>query len=207
MAAGFFNYSGWGIAMAEYIISTSGNVYGSQSHSSTEPTYHSMIKTDSSQFVFVGSIEQNDEWDIFLYKLNSDLSSAEPVNDTITYDYLCDDLPIVSDTIDLSQCGIITGTGEIPTPEEYYASLETIPVKVHPNPAKDRIKMEIGKSGVYKGYRVRCYYTSGRIMYENTIVSETGQLDVDVSEWQSGIYVVVVTSDNGKQGSAKFVVE
>ncbi len=206
MAAAIYGFSFYNIAMGEYIVSSSGNVYGSQFHPNTTPAFHTMVKTDSSQFVFAGEIKQDEEWDMFLYKLNDDLSSADYVNDTITYDYLCDNLPIVSDTIDLSACGIITGMEEIPTPGEYYASLQNIPINVQPNPANDKVKLEIGNMG-YKGYRVWCYNTSGQVMYESTVGSDTEQFEIDISQWQSGIYIIVVTDGKGKKGSVKFVVE
>jgi len=196
------------IEMGEYIVSSTGNIYESQFHLNTVPAYYSMIKTNNSQFVFTGEIEQDDEWDIFLYKLNNDLSSAEPVTDTITYDYLCNDLPIVSDTIDLSQCGIITGTGEIPTPEEYYANLSTIQVIIQPNPARDRVMVQFGNTGDIGGQlHLKCYNTAGWLMFEQDVYSGNDSIELKIQNWQSGIYVVVVTSDDGKQGSAKFVVE
>jgi len=196
------------IEMGEYIVSSKGNVYESQFHANTVPAYYAMLKTDDSKFVFAGVIQQDSEWDMLLYKLNADLSSADPVEDTITYDYLCDNLPIVSDTIDLSQCGIITSTGEIPTPEEYYANLSTIQVIIQPNPAQDRVMVQFGNTGDIGGQlHLKCYNTAGWLMFEQDVYSGNDSIELKIQNWQSGIYVVVVTSDDGKQGSAKFVVE
>jgi hypothetical protein len=209
MVSGFVNYHIWNddqIDILNFVMSSTGNLYEHQILLNTEPTINSVIKTDNNQFVFTGGIKQAGEWDILLYKLNADLSSVEPVEDTITYDYLCDNLPIVSDTIYLDDCGIITDLKEIPTPTEYYSYISTIPVHIFPNPATSGITFEFENTEYHKDILLRCYDINGRLVFEQALPPGQTQIKTSVSNWQSGIYVAVANSREGGTGKEKFVV-
>jgi len=210
MVSGFVNYhisNDDQVDILDFVMSSTGNLYEHQIILNTEPSMNSVIKTDENQFVFLGNIKQGEEWDILLYKLNADLSSADPVEDTITYDYMCNNLPIVSDTIDLSTCGIVTSTGEIPTPEEYYSNLAVIQIRVMPNPASNRVAIQFENIDELASLHFKCYNTSGALMLEKNLAKGTMELNLNISDWQSGLYFLVVNSDKGKKGSAKFIVK
>ncbi|MCF6342185.1 MAG: hypothetical protein L3J31_05205, partial [Bacteroidales bacterium] len=124
--------------MGEWTMDSSGTVYNYQNHPGVSTPLNPTINTVDNKFMFMGRI-QNTTMDILLYKLNADLSQAAYDTNTYVYDSLCDDLPIVSDTIYLDNCSIITDMEEIPTPQEYYSFITTIPVHIFPNPATSGI--------------------------------------------------------------------
>lgn len=205
-SAHFAYFSGDG--MAEYLVSKSGNVYNPEKYLNSRPFFQNVIQTSDSNFVFAGTRKLEGEWDNFMYKLDDSLNSVAPIpDDTIIYDYLCDDLPIASDTIDLSTCGIITGTEEIPTPEQYYASLKTIRLKVSPNPAKKNLNLEIEANNGQNDILLRFYQSTGQLVSERFYKPGNQQIVIDVSPWQRGMYIILATDSKGRKGSVKFIVK
>lgn len=206
VASGHYAHiSGYG--MNEYLVSKSGNVYNPQFYLDSSPFFQNVIQASDSNFVFAGTRKLEDEWDIFMHKLDDSLNSVDPVpDDTIIYDYLCDNLPIVSDTIDLSTCGIITGTGEIPTPGQYYAKLKTISVKVSPNPVSTLLHLVIGDNNRQSATLLRFYHSSGQLVHKQLLPSGQKNMVIDVSSWPKGMYIAVAINNDGNKGSVKFLV-
>ena len=192
--------------IGEWTMDTSGYVYAYQNHPGAFSISHPTTKTNEGQFVTVGK-KMNETIDILLYKLNADLSQAEFDTSTIVYDSLCDSLPIVSDTIYLDNCSIITGIEEVPTPQEYYAFIKTIPVDVFPNPATTDIVFELGNTGLHKNISLACFDINGKLVFEQTVQPGQTQIKSSVANWKSGMYIAVTSSSTGGTGSAKFVVK
>ncbi len=74
-------------------------------------------------------------WDTYLYKLNDSLQEDTLYNVQLTYDSLCPN-NIVSDTITLN-CGIWVNTNEP------YTTKEGSKLIIYPNPATDKINIQL----------------------------------------------------------------
>ena len=187
------------------LLDTSFNVFGYQYNQLTIPD-NKMQQTYNNDFVFSSNtLENNGKRDILLYKIKSNLSNAEYDTITYVYDSLCDH-QIVSDTIRLDECGIITDLKEIPTPTEYYSYISTIPVRIFPNPATSGITFEFENTEYHTNILLRCYDINGKIVFEQALPPGQTQIKTSVSNWQSGIYVAVAISRTGGTGKGKFVV-
>jgi hypothetical protein len=109
-----------------YVIDTAGNLYNFQSKPNTTITH--LIKSSDNNFVLASSIQKpNNDQDIYLYKIDENLESVPFDNTPYVYDSLCP-TPIQSGIIDLTSCMVWTGTEEVPSPQQYYATIAQIPV-------------------------------------------------------------------------------
>lgn len=167
------------------------------------------VVSDSTNLIAASLMELpiTSNYDILLSKLNSDLSSAPIDTNTYEYDYLCNDLPIASDTIYIDNCSIITDIGEVPTPKQYYSSLKTIPIHIFPNPASSGITFEFGNTEHHKNIVLRVMDINGQIVFEQKLPNGETQINTSVSSWQSGMYIATASSRRGGSGNGKFVVK
>ena len=140
-----------------------------------------------------------------MYKINENLESVPFDTNQYTYDSLCPH-QIQSGNIDLSDCLIVTDIGETPTPEEYYAKIKTIPIMAFPNPADDNITFGFENTNLHKNMQLECFDVFGRKVHKEKIY--TGQLEseINISQWNEGLYVSVVMSEGKVLGKVKFVV-
>jgi Secretion system C-terminal sorting domain len=190
----------------KYITDTSGNIYDIQSNQSTGGG-REIIKNENNNFIIgIGFKEGKSDYDVLLYKIDENLESVPYNPAQFTYDSLCP-YQISSGTVDISDCMVMVNTEETPTPEQYYASLKTIPIKAFPNPAKEMITFALQNTDKHKNIRLECYDIFGRQVHEQKIY--TGQLEAEanVSAWRSGMYVTVVKSNGKIVGKGSFVVE
>jgi len=204
IASAKFGNAGYENPFGEWIMDTLGNIFQYQSHENAGGNITPIIKTTDDKYCFAYQYNYSD---ILLYKLNADLSQAEIDTNSYNYDSLCDDLPIVSDTIYLDNCSIVTSIDEAPTPSEYYASLKTINIIVMPNPANNAITFEVESSGYHNNIVLTCYNVSGQKIFEKYVEQNQATVKTSITNWQSGIYVVVASSENGGYGNSKFVVK
>jgi hypothetical protein len=165
---------------------------------------YTFIKTFNNRFI-VGGTSQ-DRQDIILFKLTDSLEYDEPFPFILNYDYLCPD-PIVSKTIDLSDCEVIVNVEDIPTRKEYNARISLIPITPAPNPAKDFVRFLLENTEHHKNIRVVCYDIFGRQMAEIPVNSGVNETGLSISGWRPGLYMAVVYSGNKQMGKARFVVE
>ncbi len=194
--------AGWGSSGFNdkiYKLDSLGNILkqklliGTQWPGLTEVTY------DEKLLYFVETVDQDDNFDVFLFKLNQDLESDSVYNQWFNYDSLCQD-QIVSDTIPIEGCGLIVGNDEI------YPDTKTKDVlEVFPNPTSKSfvVKSAYMKSG---GILQLINMQGQNVMLEN-VPSGTTNYQVDVSGLTKGIYLVRFKSDKGKEVTAKLVVE
>ncbi|MCF8345165.1 MAG: T9SS type A sorting domain-containing protein, partial [Bacteroidales bacterium] len=183
----------------------SGNI---SNYNSREGTFGggNLIQTSDGNFLFGTSYKDGNNYDVYLYKLDSNLQSVPFDNNTYNYDSLCPD-PIQSGYISLEDCSIITSIDDASSPEEYYTSLKTIPISTFPNPAKDKITFALENTDKHHNIKLACYDVFGRKVHEQKIY--TGQLEAEahISGWGNGIYVAVVKSQGEIVGRTKFIVE
>jgi len=179
-------------------------------------TFSSAIVTYDDKYLVTGGFSVNGaDPSIYLYKLKFDLEFDSIYTNPFTYDSLCP-YPIVSDTMDLDDCDVIT---DIKEPEEYEKESVII---AYPNPATDIISLEMpeylvrksNSSGItsttiyhqWKEVRLEVFDLFGRLMYSETIPQQEKSVKIDVSTWPGGMYVARVVFMNDVVGSVKFVV-
>ncbi len=205
LTTSFFGTEFNGNPIGEFVIDTAGTLFNFQSRPNTV-TSPNLIKTFDNKYVIATSIKEGkSDWDIYLYKINENLESVPFDTNQFTYDSLCPH-QIQSGTIDLSDCLIVSDVGEIPTPEEYYAKLKTIPIKAFPNPAEDNITFGFENTKYHQNIQLQCFDVYGRIIFKEKIYIAQLETEINVSYWNEGLYVAVVRSNGKVLGKVKFIV-
>ena len=205
IASSNFGPEDMGNPYGEFVLDTAGNLYNFQSRPNTGGT-SKLFKTQYNKYVIgVGYRESPTKWDILIYKINENLESVPFDTNQYTYDSLCPH-QITSGTIDLSDCLIVTDVGEIPSPEEYYAKLKTIPIKAFPNPAKENITFGFENTKYHQNMQLQCFDVFGRIIFKEKIYTGQLETEINISQWNEGLYVAVVISEGKVLGKVKFVV-
>lgn len=77
--------------------------------------------------------------------------------------------------------------------------------QVYPNPAHDRIT--IGLSENQKDFRLIMFNSSGQKVMERSSVPETNSIQIDRQNLPSGLYVLVLITDQGNVNSGSFIWE
>jgi hypothetical protein len=202
----------WG----EMILDTAGNIYDYTIRSNSTTGWSSMVKTFDNKYTVGCSWDEGDgNYDIYLYKINENLEQDTIYPGLYTYDSLCP-YQIQSGEIDISDCLIITDVGEIPSPKEYYSSLQTIFVKAYPNPVNgNEVTFEFQNtehlSPPYPPQggtqpHLRIYNVFGELVHEEKVYQHQGESKVNIDNWNPGIYVALVYSKGHVVGQCKFVV-
>ena len=205
----FLTTSFLGIGMetyfGEFVLDTTGKIH----NLAIRDIYIGMstlIKTFDNKFVIEVEIAENKgDYDILLYKIDENLESVPFDTNQYTYDSLCPN-QIQSSTIDLSDCLIWTDIGETPTPEEYYAKLKTIPIKVFPNPAKENITFGFENTKNHKNMQLECFDVFGHNVHKEKIYNRQLEAEINISLWNEGLFVAIIISEGKVLGKVKFVV-
>ncbi|MEI6747950.1 MAG: T9SS type A sorting domain-containing protein [Bacteroidota bacterium] len=178
--------------------------------------YWAACKTLDDKFVAIGNDAPNGSLRIVAVKVNSDLEYDSTYNQPFTYDSLCPH-PIASDTID-PDC-----ENEYVDIDEPFSNPETTKLKVFPNPANDKITLEMPKYLVlsnttskipsttiyhlWKSVKLEIYDITGKKVMEREINKSDTILDLDVSEWGKGMYAFRLVYQKQEVGNAKVVVQ
>lgn len=160
-------------------------------------SYISTAKTFDNKYISIG-IDATGGWKVYAVKVNSDLEYDSIYNQPLTYDSLCPH-PIVSTTIDPDCDNVYVGI------DEPFTEPETTKLKLFPNPAKDFITIEIPKYLVMKNTTSRIPSTTiyhqwgsamletydllGRKVFAKEVIRAEREVELDVSNWQSGMYL------------------
>ncbi len=209
LTTAFFGPLSSGNPYGEIVIDTSGRVYNTLSHPNTTGELPSLIKTFDGKFVIACAINESDmnHTDICLYKINANLEQDTLYTQNFVYDSLCPD-PIVSGDIDMTNCSVVlVSIGEAPTPEEYYKDLNTIPVKVWPNPSEDCISFDYKNTDRHQNIHLNCYDINGQKIYSENISTGQQGSKINVSSWGSGVYMAIISSEGVIVGKSKFMVK
>ncbi|MCF8369004.1 MAG: T9SS type A sorting domain-containing protein [Bacteroidales bacterium] len=169
---------------------------------------HNLIKTSDNKLINNSTFKETGNWEIALSKLNLSLEydTLDPGN--YNYDSLCTTpgLP-QSGFIYLDDCDIITEV-DIPSPEEYYAHLKTIPITAYPNPAtKGSITFEFENTEHHTHIQLKCFNIYGKEVYHEKVYRHQGESLVSIYNWTKGFYMAVIYSDGLPVGECKFVVQ
>ena len=160
-------------------------------------TFTSAAKTSDNKFISVGNDATGGTWKIYAVKVNSDLEYDSIYSYPYTYDSLCPHA-IVSDTIDPDCENVYVGV------EEPFKNPETTRLKIWPNPARDRITIEMPKylvvrnttstipsTTVYHQWgtvKLEVYNLNGLMVYDREVPRAEKDVSLDVSTWTKGIY-------------------
>ncbi len=162
----------------------------------------SLWLTSDNKLLAAGSYVTDSNWDIYLWKMNTDLEDDTLYTQPLTYDSLCP-FEIQSDTVDFD-CGVFVNIDELPTKEEYEST-----IKISPNPARDWVVLTLPdvlaegevESVVYDIFgREAGKQGSAGVLPVNRMIS------LDVSSFSPGMYVAVVIDMKGRRYTGKIVV-
>ena len=165
-----------------------------------------LIVTSDNKLLAGAVVGSGYDQDIILMKFNTSLEYDSIYTAPREYDYLCPD-PIVSKTIDLSDCEVIVDVKDIPTRKEYEARVSLIPITPAPNPASGNLRFLLENTEYHTKIRVVCYDIQGRKLAELPVNSGIHETGLDVSRWRPGMYMAVVYAGNKQMGKTRFVVE
>ena len=206
MINGFYEPEYLSIYNMEFVVDSSCSLY----HYQPRPNaigLSSLIKTPDNNFMVGTSYRVGNAFrQGLVYKFDENLQPVPFDTTSYVYDSLCP-YPIQSGTIDLTGCMVLTSTDWIPTPQEYYARIHTIPIIIYPNPAKDHITFALENTEHHRNIELRCFNLLGMQQHQTKILRGQQQASANVSAWPPGMYVVVVYSEGRPVGRGKFVVQ
>jgi hypothetical protein len=179
-------------------------------------SYINATKTFDDKFVAVGNDATGGSWKIYAVKVNSELEYDSIYTQPFTYDSFCPH-PIVSDTVNPDCENVFVGI------DEPFKNPETTRLKVYPNPAKDKITVEMPKYLVvtntggaissttvyhrWKSVILEVYDLFGRKVLEKEIPRPQSQAELDVSYWQRGMYYFRLVYGDAMVAGEKVIVE
>lgn len=180
--------------------------------------HYSMLMMTNQVFIF--DIQQGDSiylnhgtnaWSTFptteyLWRPNNGLNDSTSLSFWAKPDYTTDYYVTITDS---AGC-------EFQAPDYYY--IHVIPVStteiekeenrifVIPNPANESIQLTINKKNESKNYNLVIIDLSGHKLKETEIASGTTTIQINVSEWRSGLYTAITSCNGVIIGKGKFVV-
>ena len=206
------NYGGEG-QNGVFKVDRNGNILDSINIKKTNYCFVDAIVDRDNKLFLIHTDHAGGYWHSYAWKLNSDLEYDTLYTQPITYDSLCPH-PIVSDTIPLD-C-VIVGI------DEPLKNPETGKLKVYPNPAVDRIHIVIPDqlktqsqspvfdlTTVYHKWHsvlVEIYDTFGRKIFSKEVKRAEKEIEVNLTGWPGGMYIVRLVYNNQTVGSAKVLV-
>jgi hypothetical protein len=117
---------------------TNGNLIMEKKVIQNEITLYRSTKTIDNKQLYVTRVPFGPSyWKVLLFKFNYDLEYDTLYTQPFDYDYLCDNLPIASDTIGIDDCDIWTG---FPDEIEFRAAKYLL---IFPNPADNRVTIQL----------------------------------------------------------------
>jgi hypothetical protein len=144
--------------------------------------------------------ENEDQFDVYLFKLNQQLESDTLYNQLFNYDSLCP-YQIVSDTIVQDNCGLIVGDQEI----KAETTLTNI-LQIFPNPASDYciVEYDLSRSEGEATISITDLYDRKLLSFnlENTHTQKT----ISLADFSAGIYFVNLIENGTRKESVKLIV-
>lgn len=196
---------------------TNGNLIFEKNINESEFVLWKSIKTFDNKQLFTEPFLQGNFIKINLHKFNSDLEYDTLYTQPFEYDYMCDNLPIVSDTIGIEDCDVWTSLpGEI----EYRMAQYLV---IYPSPAENEITIKLPVATAderqwgpmtsrhfnhryHENSLIRIYDIFGRLINEISLKDIKGdEVQCDVSTYTSGIYLINLFENQKLMASGKFV--
>jgi hypothetical protein len=183
-----------------------------------EYSLNNSTKTFDNKELFIGSFKDDDGfYKVMLHKFNYDLEYDTAYTQPFEYDYKCDNLPIVSDTIGIDDCDLWTALpGEI----EYEAAQKLV---ISPNPANNQITVQLPFATVDEhpwgtmtsrqyNYRyheqsvLKIFDINGKQLKEIPLKDIQGdRVAVDISFYKPGMFLIKLLENQKQMASGKFV--
>jgi hypothetical protein len=181
---------------------------------------HAMLTTDNYAIMtahrWIGGA--NGRWRVYINKVDGELNEAEFDPRQLTYDSLCP-YPIVTDTI-VPVCDIILGH----RPPELTDKEKTQQLEVFPNPASAYATIKLPESVSRSGHNGFMTHTTvwhhwikdatlhvfnihGQQIHTQSIPDGQQQLQLDVSAWPPGVYLLRVKAMNGITVDGKIMIQ
>jgi hypothetical protein len=157
------------------------------------------IKTSDNKIIVSGNYVTDNNWDIYLWKMNTNLEDDTLYTQPLTYDSLCP-YEIQSDTVDLD-CGIFVNIDELPTKEVY----ESI-IKISPNPARDWIAISFPENVSSGPNEIAIFNLFGQAVIKNKVSPQNNVASLNISNLPPGIYLAKFKDSTNKNLTGKFVV-
>jgi len=224
--AGVWNYPDQPVYNTIARLDSSGNFLFEKQILQSDYSFLNTIETFDGKDLYVGPFKEGNNLKIHLHKFNSDLEYDSLYTQPFEYDYMCDDLPIVSDTIGVFDCDIWTN---LPGEVEYQQAQNLV---VYPNPARERIKVKLPWATVdekpfgpftsrhynlqYFENSVLCIYdVYGKQVKEISLkYQQEKELEINISTLPPGIYLINLydlsagkAGNKKKMASGKFIVK
>jgi hypothetical protein len=180
-------------------------------------TFRSAVVTEDHKYLVTGGFSVNGtNTHIYLFKLNFNLDFDSIYTMPRVYDSLCPH-PIVSDTTDLDDCGVVTAIRE---PEEYEKEARLL---VYPNPATGHVTVEMPQMLIRKSsgqgmttttiyhqwdkIRLDVFNLSGKLMFSQDVVHDQTRIQIITSGWPQGMYMARIVFLNEVVAGARVIVQ
>jgi len=151
--------------------------------------------------LFFTNINDNGNFDAYLFKLNQQLQGDTIYNQWFNYDSLCP-YQIVSDTIVQIGCGLIVGM------EEIYATVNNNDneMLIYPNPTAISFKLK-SKMFEFNETSIEIFDLFGQKI--KTIKTSNGQIEIEVivEGWRKGLYMIRMQNNCGVIATGKVIVK
>jgi len=186
----------WGF----FKIDTLGNIINYKDMSDPLVSVISTVRTFDNKYLSA-AIEYNEElnrFEIWSFKLNSDLEYDTIYNAPFIYDYLCP-YEITSDTTDLD-CDILVLI------DDQFVPLEQVQIKIYPNPANDKITVSYPDVTRSRPRYVVVLNTMGTTIKQVRLALGDEETEIDVSSFPAGVYFVAITENGKRIAGGKFLV-
>jgi hypothetical protein len=158
-----------------------------------------IIKTSDEKIVVSGSYVVDGNWDIYLWKMNSDLEDDTLYTLPLTYDSLCP-YQILSDTVDLA-CSLFVKIDEIPTKEEYEST-----IKISPNPAREWVSFTLPENVSSGTIEIAIYNIFGQEVIKTRVRPQNRMFSLNISNLSSGIYLTTCKDSKNRILKGKIIV-
>jgi len=158
------------------------------------------VKTFDNKYLSVGIYynEELNRWEIYAYKLNSDLEYDTIYNTPFVYDSLCP-YGITSDTTDLD-CDILVLI------DDQFIPLEQVQIKIYPNPANDNITISYPDVTRSRQRDVNVLNAMGTTVKQVRLSRGDEETEIDVNSFPQGVYFVAILESGKRIAGGKFVV-
>jgi hypothetical protein len=158
-----------------------------------------IILSSDGKILICGNYVVDGNWDIYMWKMNTNLEDDTLNTQPLIYDSLCP-YEIQSDTVELD-CGVFVSIDEIPTREEYEST-----IKISPNPARDWIVFTMPDIKLPDEMELTIYNIFGQEVMKTRAVPQNRSVSLNVSGLPPGVYLVTCRDSKQRGLKGKFVV-